>query len=368
MPLRRSPAFCLLLCACGFDPKVGPPEDVNGRKAPEIILDHRGLGVPVDTLPSTVLSASDSLGMIGGVTIVGDKLVVGQREAPYFLVLDRKSGAIIRSFGRAGEGPGEFRMAPSILPGVPNDTTRFWVGSWMGQSLFAIDVAAPPRGAAEPSPLRVRTSPSDGSIHGIRLGASRLLLTAQSKDGVVPFGIFDTLGLLQQRVPPVAHQDGRIMKEALQAAFEFRLCTNPAGTKMALAYAHTGMLRIRAIEGSRSIDAQVPYRFRLHLPPIGRIFREHKGAPNDRRAYVGCVATDTLVYAFFTGTLQGKKVNGPPKANIFLHVFDWDGRLLRVHHLDHYAYPGALDPVTYELYTTSIWPDSGTVRRTVLPR
>ena len=368
MPLRTSPAFCLLLCACGFDPKVGPPEDVNGRKAPEIVLDHRGLGVPVDTLPSTVLSASDSFGVIGGVTIVGDKLVVGQREAPYFLVLDRRSGAIVRSFGRAGEGPGEFRMAPEFLRGVPNTQDRFWVGSWMGQSLVALPAHAAPPGEPEPSPLRVRPSLSKGSIHGLRLGENRLLLTGQSKDGLVQFGMFDTLGVLQQQLSPIAHVDDRLFDKALQSAFEFRLCANTSGTRFALAYANTGMLRVRGVDDSIVTEAEVPYRFRLHLPPIGRLLREFKPAPGGRRAYLSCVATDSLLYAFFSGELLRKPWNRPPVDNVFLHVFTWDGRLVRVHQLDHYAFSGALDPVTHELYTTSLWPDSGTVRRTVLPR
>jgi len=359
----------VLLAACNVDPTVGPPEKVNGRKAPEIVLDHKGLGVPVDTLPSTILSASDSFGVIGGVAIVGDKLVVGQREAPYFLVLDRATGTMVRSFGRMGEGPGEFRMAPAMFSGVPNDSVRFWVGSWMGRSLFAIDVSGPPRGEAVPPLLQVRPSPTEGSIHGVRLGANRLLLTAQSKDGLVPFGVFDTLAQLQSRLPGVRHGDDRLRPEGLQSAFSFRICTDPSGSRMALAYADVGLVRMRRIEDSALIEASVPYRFRHHLPLIGKVMREFKsGTAGNRRAYTHCVANDSLVYAFFSGQLRGKRSSSPPVENTFLHVFDWGGRLLRVHHLDHYTFAGVLDPATQELYTVSLWPDSASVRRTVLPR
>ena len=103
----------------------------------------------------------------------------------------------------------------------------------------------------------------------------------------------------------------------------------------------------------------MPYRFRPHLPLLGKILMMFKsGTAGTRYAYPDCVATDAVIYASFRGHVRGKVRKAPPPANTFIHVFDWSGKLLRVHHLDHSIGGLDLDRANNVLYTVSNYPDS----------
>jgi hypothetical protein len=361
----------LLLSACSIDPTVGAPEKVNGRKAPEVVLDHRGLGVPVDTLVSTALSASDSFGVLTSVAVVGDYVVAGEAyDAPYFHVLDRSDGSLLASFGRTGSGPGEFNLAPQFIPTAPG-TTTLWVAPQLGRQLVELDVRAIVQN--QPDWLVQTVNMEDPGFRpaGLWLTPEELVVRSYTPTGDAPLVIFDAKGTRQDSLATVSIPDGRLRAGSRWGAYMFAMCASPNGEHIAAAFANTGRLEIRSRASRATIDAQVPYRFRPHLPLLGKIMMDFKGGTaGNRRAYSDCVATNSLIYATFAGTLRGKQRNAPPPANTFVHVFDWSGRLVRVHHLDHVAYGIDLDRENGVLYSVSSYPDSigPSVRRTVLPR
>jgi hypothetical protein len=374
VPSRRIiPLWAFIaLGACNVDPTVGPPEKVNGQKAPQVVLDHRGLGVPVDTLVSTVLSASDSFGVLTSVAVKGEYLVVGEAyEAPYLHILDRESGALLTSAVLQGGGPGEFTAAPLMAPTAYRDDLTLSLLSQLTDTESRIDVEA----IVEKRPDWLRRSvpmqDSRFSWAGTWLTPDELLVRGYSSRGEDPLLIFDSTGIVQDSLMELPFADERIRPEGLASAYRFHLCAHPDGMQVALPFANTGRLSIVNRRDDSIMEAAVPYRFRPHLPLLGKIMKEFKsGTAGNRSAYFDCVATDSLIYATFSGTLNGKQRNAPPPANTFVHVFDWSGKLLRVHHLDHVAYGIDLDRENSVLYSVSSFPDSigPSVRRTVLPR
>lgn len=88
-------------------------------------LEHQGLPV-FEAGNRRVIHQSEELALPAVSSVVGDHLVVldiGADET--ILVLNRFDGALLRSFGRKGEGPGEFRTAWSI--DAPSPAEGFWV-------------------------------------------------------------------------------------------------------------------------------------------------------------------------------------------------------------------------------------------------
>jgi hypothetical protein len=362
----------VLLAACNVDPTVGPPEKVNGRKAPEIVLDHKGLGVPVDTLLSTVVSASDSFGLLTSVAVKGEYLVVGEGyDAPYLHILDRESGSLLTSAVRQGGGPGEFTAAPLMAPTAYRDDLTLSLLSQLTDTESRIDVEAIVEKRQDWLRRSVPMQDARFSWPGTWLTPNELLVRGYTSRGEDPLLIFDTLGVVRDSLVDLIFADDRIRPEGLASAYRFHLCAHPHGKQVALPFANTGRLTIVNRSTDSILEAAVPYRFRPHLPLLGKIMREFKsGTAGNRNAYQDCVATDSLIYATFSGALNGKQRNAPPPANTFLHVFEWSGRLLRVHHLDHVAYGIDLDRESNVLYSVSSYPDSigPSVRRTVLPR
>lgn len=358
--------------ACSIDPTVGSPEKVNDRKAPEIVLDHRGLGVPVDTLPSTILSASDSFGVLTSIAITGDYLVAGEAyDAPYLHILDRESGAWITSAIRKGGGPGEFTASPLVAPTAFGDDPTLSLISQLTDVVVQVDVKAIVE--KRPAWLRRSIAMQDArfSWPGMWLEPNALVVRGYTSRGEDPLLIFDTLGVVRDSLVDLPFVDERIRPEGLASAYRFQMCARPGGKQVALPFAYTGRLTILNRDNDSIAEAQVPYRFRPHLPLLGKIMREFKsGTAGNRRAYGACVATESAIYALFSGALNGKSRKAPPPDNTFLHVFSWSGQLLRVHHLDHVAYGIDLDRERQLLYSVSSYPDSTgpSVRRTVLPR
>lgn len=358
--------------ACSIDPTVGPPEKVNDRKAPEIVLDHRGLGVPVDTLPSTVLSASDSFGVLTSIAITGDFLVVGEAyDAPFLHILDRTSGTLLTSAGRQGNGPGEFTFGPQFVTGAVTERTDLWLAPQLQSHAVVLNIPALVEKRADWLRRSLRIEDTGFRPNGIRLAENEWLVRSYTPEGDAPLLLFDSLGTRQGTIGTVSIADDRIRKSERWGAYMFNLCGSPDGQHVALPFSYTGRLEIRSPASKAVVEASVPYRYRPHLPLIGKILMMFKsGTAGTRYAYGDCVATDSLIYASFRGHVRGKVRKAPPPANTFIHVFNWSGKLLRVHHLDHSIGGLDLDRANNVLYTVSNYPDSAgpTVRRTVLPR
>jgi len=362
----------VLLAACNVDPTVGPPEKVNGRKAPEIVLDHKGLGVPVDTLPSMVVSASDSFGVLTSIAITGDHLVVGEAyDAPFLHILDRTSGALLTSTGRQGNGPGEFTFGPQFVTGAVTERTDLWLAPQLQRHAVVVNIPAIVEKRADWLRRTLRIEDAGFRPNGIRLSDNEWLVRSYTPEGDAPLLLFDSLGNRQGTMGTVSITDDRIRDTERWSAYMFNICGSPDGQRVALPFSYTGRLEIRSLASKAVVEASVPYRFRPHLPLVGKILMMFKsGTAGTRYAYADCVATDSLIYASFRGHVRGKVRNAPPPANTFLHVFDWSGKLLRVHYLDHVSYGLDLDRGNGVLYSVSSYPDSvgPTVRRTVLPR
>lgn len=309
---------------------------------------------------STLLSASPSFGMPYRVwTVRGQLLVADQASESTLHVLDGSTGALRRSLGRRGRGPGEFESIVGVdtAHGVSGIVNLY---DYNLQRVTAVSMdSLVTRGIYVVGTRRLVWRPE--SVAGLVNGQ---LLAVNASDSSVAQVIDSTgelishLALSSLEVPP---EDSIFLRSAYKA----RVC-GVRGNRAALAFRFTSQLVIVDAESRRDVAASVPHRFGpsfIDLPIIGR--RTFKGgAPGVRYAYLDCVATDQAIYALFSGRLIGKYDRASDNAGKFVHRFDWSGRLTASWELDHDAFSLA---VMDSMLVTIAEEGVPTLRRTRIP-
>lgn len=349
-PVSGALAFCLAGCEL-----FG-----NGAPAPEPPdLDHAPFGPT--PLAGEVVHESDLLGMPARIAVVESRLVivdVGSRSAVH--VLDIESGIHLRSFGRTGQGPGEFMGAWSIDP-APARRGELWIYDLSLRRLTRATVLDGSGGRAD----------EDSTVVSIQLLSEAVVLDPMWTDSIIVsvgffldgrLGRFDRYGtFLGTMGEPPAPKDG-VSRPILQHAYQSRLVANPSRTRFAVLTRHADLLDIYDRYGALLARAEPPFAF---LPEYS--VREQAGSPvlatglDLRFGYVDAAATETNVYALFSGrTRRGF----PGRANLgeYIHVYDWDATLLEVYRLDADAIALAVDPVGEHLYVLRHDPEPAVVR------
>ena len=349
--------FTLILTAACSDASTGPVE-----------FSHEGIRVV--SLPSTILSASPVLGVPVSIGVAGQNVVVSDMlGAPYIHVFDTESGQLRGSLGRRGEGPADFLTAPTILGEAPNLPPNVQVYDEMNQRITTLDLRS----------LRVPDStwpvaPIWGLVpQGIQdvspADTNEIMATVFSSSGLTVrrysqiAGVQDTLGVVDLA-------DARLPVAQMLAAYTHHLCTQSAGRRFAILYHYAGRIDMFEASTSHPINVKIPFPYLPHLEPnpISRALGFKSGAAGVRRGYVGCASTNKYLFALFRGRLRGKRGKGNTVDHIFVHIFDWDGSLLKVVRLDHAAIAIAVDPAARFLYSITLPEDPGPIalRRTKL--
>lgn len=360
VPITAVLAVCLVCCVTACSEKAAEDfiEDAMVRRAgaAEIEAPPGTVALPA----STLLSASPSFGMPYRVwTVRGQLLVADQASGSTLHVLDGSTGALRRSVGRRGRGPGEFESVVSVdtangVSGIVNlyDYNLQRVTAVSTDSLVT-------RGMHVLSTRRLNWRPeslaglTDGRIFAVNASDSSVAQVIDSTGQLLRH-----LALSSLRVPPAD-------SPFLRSAYKARVC-GVHGTRAALAFRYTSQLVIADAESRRDVAANVPHRFGpsfIDLPIMGRrIFKG--GAHGVRYAYLNCVATDQAIYALFSGRLIGKYDRAGDNAGRFVHRFDWSGRLTASWELDHDAFSLA---VMDSMLVTIAEEDVPTLRRTRIP-
>lgn len=178
---------------------------------------------------------------------------------------------------------------------------------------------------ADAHPVRLQ---SEWPILGVGyLSPDTLVAVGLFSEGRLAF--FDSSGtLLGQRgaLPP---NPDSVSADIIQHAYQPALAVSPNGQHIAVASRFASLLELFNGDGSARIVAQTP----IPVAPIYSVATMDDGsmvfASGDslRFGYVAVAATDSLVYALFSGRSRGE-VAGPAFVSSDVHVFDWTGQLI----------------------------------------
>ncbi len=280
----------------------------------------------------------DVLAMPTQIAVANDRiaLVDGFAESPIH-VLDA-AGHYLAGFGRAGEGPGEFEGPRALEPTV--DGAGFWV---FDAALSRLTLVEPDRWESIPASERVTVS-----VHGPALVTN---LVRRGDDGFLAAGFFGegrlghftADGEYEGASGAIPTSDIEAPPAVLQHAYRGNLKADPAGTRLVFANRHAGFLEVFSPKGELLRRIEGPFAFE----PVFGVKAGERGpslATGDdlRFGYVDVATTNDRIYALFSGRTRA----GHPGEAVYgreVHVFDWDGTLRSVIHLDADAMAIAVD-------------------------
>jgi hypothetical protein len=263
-------------------------------------------------------------------------------------ILDAETGAVVGAFGRRGQGPGEFINPPKVVPGRGPQTAPA-VRAWLFDSYQGRLTLADLSGLAVLDSVDITLEEHAWDLAWIEDS----LLVGAGRDSANAFRIFDTNGRVLRRIRADRTGFEKVPQPDIQSARHNVMCVDPQGSRLALAYRWASRVEIYSTQGHYLGRARTPHAFVpwIDRHPLKRIPVFHTGSPNVRAAYYDCAATDTHVFALFSGRLH-KDFRRKQHQCWYVHVFDWSGNLVRVIRLDHGASSVAVDRHGSRLYTT----------------
>lgn len=260
----------------------------------------------------TVLAGGDMFGMPTRLAVAGGELLVLDRyRTEPIVALDRRTGRLLRSFGREGDGPGEFRSPVSFVADGPD--------------VAVLDVGL----------NRVTWLESRADAFTLR-GTTNLVLESAATDLVlVPGGDFLVSGFLANGRLARVDQGGSLVRyegrpigtdglpparrlEALQGT----LRATPEGDRVVRTHRFASRLEIVDPRTSATTVAWGPERF-----------GPQSGNEETRFGYLDAAPFTDGFYALYSGRTREAD---PGRANYgaVVHEFGWDGRLRAEHRLD----------------------------------
>ena len=122
-------------------------------------------------IPEAVFS-DDALGSIVDLAPVGDRLVgLDALLDPSVHVFDRVSLRRLGSYGRTGDGPGEFKDPEQIVPGAPDSPDEVWILDGVHQRLTRLSLDEIEAGQVVDPQTLPMDGPNAGSLVRYRMAA-----------------------------------------------------------------------------------------------------------------------------------------------------------------------------------------------------
>jgi hypothetical protein len=317
-------------------------------------LDHADLH-PV-LLRSTLLSEAAAVGIPARLQVADGVLWVGDagRNPPYLHALDTSTGALLQSFGKRGEGPGDFAGSPFALGLDSGDGRAIWAFDGRLQRLTRFE----PRPTADYELLLIHLEGPPRAQRVVRAGAGGFIGVTQSVEARFALYAADgtRVGATAGRLNGPDDAPQRWRWAATNGAIS--VCAWP-GRGFVIANHGFGRLELYDMEARWVRDADVPF-------PSAPTF-DDQGRYLIRAGYLNCTATLDHVYALFPG--QNAAPSPSPdelkdmraQSGTFVHVFDWEGELRAVFQLDRDAGAITISRAGDVLYASSFI-DSGIYR------
>lgn len=312
--MRRWIVLLSLTAACtsaGDGPATEPtPEGLQA-------FSHAALN-PV-TLAGEPLLAIPTLGNPRDMIAEGAWLWISDRSGePFLHLVDAGHGVEVTTFGRKGEGPGDFGGFPQLSL-RPGDSGGVW---GYDERLFRMTRITHD---SVPKVTTLRLEYPTLAFWGGWIGPTLLAQIGDFDTNRVM--LVDTAGTLKAtHTMPLLGPDSVSIEARRNAAMGILACADDAGGRFAIVYVTAG--RVELIDSDRRhLLAAVPFA------STGEFGRDKNGQWALRtpwRYYADCTATHTSVYALFAGhTDDGRTI-----AARYVHRFDWKGTLLDVWQLD----------------------------------
>jgi len=257
---------------------------------------------------------SESLRLPTRLVVVGDELVVLDRyRHEALLSMDRRTGEVLRSFGRRGQGPVELWGPFAVVAD--------------SGGVVVLDVSMNRL-------TSLRTVPNAPSY---RVSELRLLATETPVLDVAPIedGRFLVLGLNPARPLARLDVDGRIQRLTRSPPDDTRRITRPVEAMQGVLRAAPDRRRfvrtrrfaslIEILDGEGAIVA---------MARGPESFDSAVSGAEIRFGYLDAVAHEVGFLALYSGRTRASH---PGAANYGsqIHAFNWEGELEAVHHLDH---------------------------------
>ena len=312
------------------------------------VADHR----PNVALAAETVFSDDALGWVVDLALVGDRIVgLDAMLDPSVHLFDLETLRLLASYGRDGDGPGEFKDPEQIVAGASESPDEVWILDGYHQRLTRVSLDAMEAGADIIPQTLPMNGPNAGSL--VRVPDGRWFAGGWITEGRV--GRYQADRSYDRTIvgfPPEAEAPGM----TLQQAYESRVVADPEGGRLAAATILGGLLEIFDYEGVPIARAAVPDPF--HPSFVQGRSRADKAVMSvgsrTRYGFTDLAATRRYLYGLFSG---GKVMEeGTPWATNEVQVYTWDGEYVRTLYLDRTVHALTVDASDTWLYASGAEP------------
>lgn len=355
--LPRAAVLFLVACAaCSSPEQDRTPEEISNS-------------YPVAPIPvaSSILFESDHLALPSRVAVIHDYLVVTDPyTAPHIHVIEKNTGRLVRSFGRTGEGPGEYRSPLAVV--ADESSNRAWIGdSPLGRITgILLDSIRSENWQPYTEIIRLHDKTFGDILLSAPAGTSGPRLLATDLSGQAQFFEFDAHGQILGQFGPPVPQSGTIPPEIAGRVFGTVTALVRHDSLVAAGGLWTGTIVLYDREGYVRDSVHTPIRFSPAWAASGTPEKPGMRATAEtRKGYVQLAERNGQILGLFSG-LRLQEYPTDVSGGRDLHVFDREGKLIRVYRFDRSLTSIAVDTESHTLYGTH-WGTRPAVLKIELP-
>lgn len=313
---------------------------------------HQNASTPGVLRPDAVV-VDASFGWIVEIGLVGDRVVaLDAMLNPAVHVIDPVQARHLGSYGRSGDGPGEFSDPEQVVVGASGTPGEVWILDGGHQRLTRLSLADIEGGLGDDPETVSWVGPNAGAL-------------VRAPDGRWFAGGWITGGRVARHNEDLTY-DRTIVgfpastEEApgttLPQAYESWVVADPAGGRLAAATLLGGLLEIFDYDGRALARAEVPEPFQ----PVWAQGRSRSGrgvmavSAETRYGFTDLAATGSHIYALFSGRRVDEE--NAPWTSREVQVYTWDGAFVETVHLDRAVEAIAVDASDAWLHAAGLEP------------
>lgn len=307
---------------------------------------------PLDALAAEAVFFDDTLGLIVDLALVGDRIVgLDAMLDPSVHVFDSRTLRHLASYGRNGDGPGEFKDPEQIVKGAAASSDEVWILDGVHQRLTRLSLNDMEAGVEVVPQTVLMNGPNAGSL--VRVPDGRWFAGGWITEGRV--GRYHADRSYDRTIlgfPPEAEAPGMTLPQA----YESRVVADPGGGRLAAATLLGGLMEIFDYDGVSIAQAAVPDSFHPSFTQ-GRSRAERpvmSVSAQTRYGFTDLEATGRYVYGLFSGNRVMQE--GTPWATKEVQVYTWEGEYVKTLYLDRGVQAVTVDASDTWLYASGAEP------------